>query len=243
MLDGVDFTVEPGRTVAVVGPTGSGKSHADHAADPAGRPGAGRDQASTASTCATSPGRAGRSGRAGAADRVPVRRHDPRQRHARRRLQRRGRLGRAADRPGRRLRRGAAATAWTPRSASAVRRCPAASGSASPWPARWSGGRGCSILDDATSAVDPQVEARILAGLRRDGGRAATTVLRDRLPQGDDRARRRGPVPRRAAGSPTAARTSELHEPHGRLPRPGRRLREGRGAAPGRGRPGRRARH
>lgn len=36
------------------------------------------------------------------------------------------------------------------------------------------------ILDDATSAVDPQVEARILAGLRtavQDGSGAATTVL------------------------------------------------------------------
>jgi ABC-type multidrug transport system fused ATPase/permease subunit len=33
------------------------------------------------------------------------------------------------------------------------------------------------ILDDATSAVDPEVEARILAGLRRDGGAAVGSTL------------------------------------------------------------------
>ena len=60
------------------------------------------------------------------------------------RRRRRGRLGGAAARPGRRLRRRRSPTGSTPRSASAARRCPAASASASRWPARWSAGRGCS---------------------------------------------------------------------------------------------------
>ena len=51
------------------------------------------------------------------------------------------------------------------------------------------------VLDDATSAVDPEVEARILAGMRERGGRLDAAA--DRLPQGDDRPGRRGALPRR----------------------------------------------
>ena len=51
------------------------------------------------------------------------------------------------------------------------------------------------VLDDATSAVDPEVEARILAAMRQRG--SDSTLLRDRLPQGDHRAGRRGALPRR----------------------------------------------
>ena len=120
------------------------QEHADHPADPAGRPRRRARSCSTAPTCATSPrGELADVGRGGAADRVPVRRHRPRQRHARRRRPRRGGLGGAAHRPGRRLRRRPAATASTPSSASAAPRCPAGSGSGSRWPARWSAGRGC----------------------------------------------------------------------------------------------------
>ena len=62
------------------------------------------------------------------------------------------------------------------------------------------------ILDDATSAVDPEVEA---ADPRRaprsdSGGDRAGR----RLPEGDDRARRRGGLPRATAGWSTRARTA-----------------------------------
>jgi ABC-type multidrug transport system fused ATPase/permease subunit len=91
------------------------------------------------------------------------------------------------------------------------------------------------ILDDATSAVDPQVEARILAGLRRQvrSGDADTTVLviayrkatialaDEVLFLADGRIADQGNPPG-AAGA------------IGRLPRPGRRVREGRRPA-GRG--------
>ena len=55
------------------------------------------------------------------------------------------------------------------------------------------------ILDDATSAVDPQVEARDpgRAAVRGAGRRSRDDRARDRLPEGDDLARRRGAVPRR----------------------------------------------
>ena len=53
-------------------------------------------------------------------------------------------LGGAAAGPGRRLRRPRCPTGWTPWSASAAPRCPAGSGSGSPWPGRWPAGPGCS---------------------------------------------------------------------------------------------------
>ena len=60
------------------------------------------------------------------------------------------------------------------------------------------------VLDDATSAVDPQVEQRILAGLR---GRRGQHGRRRRLPPGHDRAGRRGGVRRaRPGGRPRHAR-------------------------------------
>ena len=42
------------------------------------------------------------------------------------------------------------------------------SASASRWRARSCGGHACLILDDATSAVDPTIEAQILGALRRE---------------------------------------------------------------------------
>ena len=51
------------------------------------------------------------------------------------------------------------------------------------------------VIDDATCAVDPEVEARILAAIAGTVGTA--TVAPDRLPQGDDRPGRRRALPRR----------------------------------------------
>ena len=65
------------------------------------------------------------------------------------------------------------------------------------------------VMDDATSAVDPEVEARILAGAARRGRRTTRRVRRGRLPQGHDRAGRRGRLPRgrphRRPGHPRAS--------------------------------------
>ena len=61
------------------------------------------------------------------------------------------------------------------------------------------------VMDDATSAVDPEVEARILAALR--AGADDSTVRRGRLPQGHDRAGRRGRLPRGTGTSTTRAPT------------------------------------
>ena len=53
MLAGVDFTSSPGRTVAVVGPTGSGKSTLTTLLIRLVDPERGRGAASTGSTCAS----------------------------------------------------------------------------------------------------------------------------------------------------------------------------------------------
>ena len=69
------------------------------------------------------------------------------------------------------------------------------------------------ILDDATSAVDPEVEARILGALRSGVG-ATPSPRRRRLPQGHHRAGRRGRLPRRRAGRrPRAARDPARPQP------------------------------
>ena len=80
------------------------------------------------------------------------------------------------------------------------------------------------ILDDATSAVDPEVEARILAALRE--ARDRLHPRGGRLPQGDDRARRRGAPPRgRPDRRPRHPRRAARPQPG--LRRPGQRLRAG----------------
>ena len=81
------------------------------------------------------------------------------------------------------------------------------------------------ILDDATSAVDPEVEARILAALR--DGAADCHPGRGRLPQGDDRAGRRGGAPRgRPDRRPRHPQRAARPEPG--LRPAGQRLRAGR---------------
>ena len=129
-------TCRAGRTVALVGPTGSGKSTLVAAARPPGRPrrraGAARRRRRARARAAAGSPRGG----AGAAADVPVRRHRARQRRAR--------PADVADEdvwaalragPGRRVRRRRSPRAWTPASASAARRCPAASASGWRWPA------------------------------------------------------------------------------------------------------------
>ena len=86
------------------------------------------------------------------------------------------------------------------------------------------------VLDDATSAVDPRVEAAILAGLRAGGGRRGRVDPGRRVPAGHDRARRRGDLPRAGAGGrPGHPRRAAGHR--ARLRRPGHRVRAGRGRA------------
>ncbi len=88
------------------------------------------------------------------------------------------------------------------------------------------------VMDDATSAVDPEVEARILAALRRPsdshgqltGGRRGRERGGGGLPEGDDLAGRRGGLPQgRARGRPGHALRAA--GPQRRLRRPGQRLR------------------
>ena len=126
---------------------------------------------------------------------------------------RRGRR-RGASRPGRRVHRRAARRLRHASSASAATRCRAASASASPSPARCSSTRAILVLDDATSAIDVQVEEEIhdaLATLMQ--GR---TTHRHRPPAVDHRPGRPGRAargrphrgrrhPRRAAWPPSPA--------------------------------------
>ena len=134
-------------------------------------------------------------------------------------------VGGAAHRPGRRLRRGAAATVSTPGSGSAARRCPAASGSGSRWPGRWSAGRGCWSSTTpprrSTPRSRPGSSPRCATGDGRRrrvvvvAYRKATIALADEVVYLERRPRRRPRHPRRAAG------------PQPRLRRPGQRLRAG----------------
>ena len=68
------------------------------------------------------------------------------------------------------------------------------------------------VLDDATSSVDPAVEAAILRGLR--SAELGATVRRGRLPPGHDRAGRRGGLDRARPGRrPRHARGAGRHAP------------------------------
>ena len=159
-----------------------------------------------------------------AADRLPLRRHRPRQRHPRRRRLRRRGLGGPAGRPGRRLRRGAARTGSTPGSASAAPRCPAVSASGSRWPGRWCAGRGCWSSTTRPRPSTPRSRRGSCAALRAGG--ADTTLGRRRLPQGHDRAGRRGRPPRGRPGRrPRHPRRAARPQPG--LRPPGQRLRDG----------------
>ena len=107
VLRGVDLTARPGETTAVIGSTGSGKTHAAQPGAPAVRRHRRRRCWSTASTCASSTRTLlSRTRRAGAAEAVPVLRHrrlQPALRQAGR--HRRGAVAGAGGRAGPRLRR------------------------------------------------------------------------------------------------------------------------------------------
>ena len=90
------------------------------------------------------------------------------------------------------------------------------------------------VLDDATSAVDPEVEAADPRGAARRRQAGDGTPGRRRLPQGHDRARRRGRPPRgRPDRRPRHPRRAARAQPGVRPP--GQRLRAGRGRRAGRG--------
>ena len=143
LLRGLDLEVRPGRTVALVGATASGKSTLTSLLSRLVDPDAGAIRHRRPRPPHPAQGRAAARRRAGAPDRLHVRRHRPRQRHPRRRRPRRGGLERAAHLAGRRLRRRPAPTGSTPSWGSAARRSPAASASGCPSPARSYAARGC----------------------------------------------------------------------------------------------------
>ena len=84
------------------------------------------------------------------------------------------------------------------------------------------------VLDDATSAVDPQVEAAHPRRRCADGAARAATGRRRRVPAWRHRARRRGRLSSSAAGSRPAARTPSCMRTQPGYRRPGHRLRAGR---------------
>ena len=206
LLDGIDFTVEPGRTVAVVGATASGKSTLTSLVTRLVDPVAGAIRVDGDDLRDLAPGELAAARLAGAAERVPLRRHRARQRDPGCRRHRRGGLGRAAHGPGRRLRRRPAARPRQP--AGRARHHPVRR----PAPAALAGPR------PGARPAAAGARRRHLGGRPRGGGAdpgrrcasargADSTMLADRLPQGDDRAGRRGAVPRRTVGSSTGAPT------------------------------------
>ena len=197
LLEQLTFTVPAGRTVAVVGATASGKSTLTALLVRLVDPGRGRVRDRRRRRARPRPRRARRARRAGAAAGVPVRRHRPRQRHPRRRRHRRRRSGRRCGRPRPTASSPRCPTGSTPGSGSAAPRSPAASANGSRWPGPLVRRPRLLVMDDATSAVDPEVEARILAALRAQTDAGGATVAGGRLPQGHHRAGRRGGLPRR----------------------------------------------
>ena len=224
LLDDLDLAVEPGRTVAVVGATASGKSTltslVTRLVDPHRGP-----SVSTGRTCVTSPPASWPRTwpwcrRAPSSSTTPCAATSPSVRTSRTR-----RSGRPCARP---RPTGSSPRCRTVSTAGSGERGTTLSGGQRQ---RLSLARALVrhprllVLDDATSAVDPEVEGRILAGMRRRGGRLDPAA--DRLPQGDHRARRRGALPRgRPDRRPRHPRGPDRSQP---------RLRDPRQRLPGRG--------
>ena len=212
VLNGVSFDVAPGEIVAIVGPTGVGQEHAGPAPGPAGRPGRGAD----------------------AVGGVDLREADPAWLHGGTALVFQESFLFATT-----VRENIALDADVPEAVAGRRRSPRPTGSsrAANGYATVVGERGHTlsggqrqrvalaralvraprvlILDDATSAVDPTIEAEILAALRRElattlivvAYRLSTILLADRVvfledggrPATGTHARPPGPVPGYAA--------------------------------------------
>ena len=215
-------TSRPGRTVALVGATASGKSTLTTLLTRLVDPDRGRILRRRRRPARPAPRRAGRGGRGRARRRrsssttpcAATSRWAP--------TSPTRRSGRRCARPRPTASWPRCPTASTPSSASAARRCPAASGSGISLARALVRRPRLLVLDDATSAVDPEVEARILAALR---GRRR----RRRRWSWSPTARRPSRWPTRSctsrtAGSSTAAPTPSCW-PAARLRHAGQRLR------------------
>ena len=202
VLDDVTFTVEPGRTVAVVGATAAGKSTLTTLLTRLVDPDRGRILVDGTDLRDLAHGELAEVVAVVAADGVPVRRQRPRQRHPRRRGQRRRGVGGPAGGPGRRIRR---RPARGPRHQARRARHVAVGRSAA---AHLPGPR----ARTPPAAADPRrrdlgrrprgggAHPRCAAGLDRlDRRQLGHQPGRGRLPQGDHRAGRRGRLPRRRA--------------------------------------------
>ena len=109
--------------------------------------------------------------------------------------------------PGRRRGPRACPAGSTRRSASAAPTCPAASGSGSRSPARWSGARGCSCSTTRRPRSTRASSRRSCPACAATARPASPTVLLVAYRMSSVAARRRGRAPRAAAASSTAART------------------------------------
>ena len=176
------FRAVPGTTTAIIGSTGAGKTTLLSLIPRLFDATAGAVLVDGVDVRELDPDDAVAPDRAGAAAAVPVLRHG-RQQPALRQpgRHRRGALGGAGDRPGAGLRRGRCRTGWTRRSPRAAPTSPAASGSGSRSPGRWSAEPEIYLFDDSFSALDLATDARLRAALRPVTADAAVVIVAQRV--------------------------------------------------------------